>query len=99
MRRQAAIIEIRNKLAEANTVEQSGSLTAAAILYEDAQKGIESNGLTANGIGVERAGALEGLPQPCWRQSDIASMTSGAGWVVALLSRLSDIERGRYRGR
>ena len=41
VRRQAASIELRNKLAEANTVEQSGSLTAAAILYEEAQKGVE----------------------------------------------------------
>ncbi|MEE2948274.1 MAG: hypothetical protein VX392_08135, partial [Verrucomicrobiota bacterium] len=61
VRRQAAIIEIRNKLAEANTVEQSGSLTAAAILYEDAQKGIESIGANANGIDAERAGVVEGL--------------------------------------
>ena len=61
VRRQAAIIELRNKLAEANTVEQSGSLTAAAILYEEAQKGVESIGLNANGIDAERAATLEGL--------------------------------------
>ena len=37
VRRQAAIIELRNKLAEAKTVEQGGNLIAAAILYEAAQ--------------------------------------------------------------
>ena len=39
VRRQAAIIELRNKLKEAGTVEQSGNNVAAAILYEEAQNG------------------------------------------------------------
>ena len=33
VRRQAAIIELRNHLAQANSVEQSGDLNQAAILY------------------------------------------------------------------
>ena len=42
VRRQAAIIELRNKLTEAKTVEQSGNTSAAAILYEAAQKQVET---------------------------------------------------------
>ena len=45
VRRQAAIIELRNKLKEAGTVEQSGNNVAAAILYEEAQKRVESIGI------------------------------------------------------
>ncbi|SVC97520.1 uncharacterized protein METZ01_LOCUS350374, partial [marine metagenome] len=61
VRRQAAIIELRNKLAEAKTVENTGNLLAAAILYEEAQKGVESIGINASGIDAERAASLEGL--------------------------------------
>ncbi|HJO08769.1 MAG TPA: hypothetical protein QGH16_02895, partial [Verrucomicrobiota bacterium] len=61
VRRQAAIIELRNKLAEANTVEQSGNTTAAAILFEAAQQQVESIGVGAKGIDVESAATVEGL--------------------------------------
>jgi len=61
VRRQAAIIELRNKLDEASTVENTGNLLAAAILYEEAQKGVESIGINASGIDAERAASLEGL--------------------------------------
>ena len=61
VRRQAAIIELRNHLAQANSVEQSGDLNQAAILYEAAQKEVDSIGVNATGIEAERAGALEGL--------------------------------------
>ncbi len=61
VRRQAAIIELRNKLTEAKTVEQSGNTSAAAILYEAAQKQVESIGVGAKGIDVESAATIEGL--------------------------------------
>ena len=61
VRRQAAIIELRNKLAEAKTVEQGGNLIAAAILYEGAQTEVESIGVSAKGIDAESAATLEGL--------------------------------------
>ena len=61
VRRQAAIIELRNKLAEAKTVENTGNLLAAAILYEEAQKGVESIGAGAKGIDAESAASVEGL--------------------------------------
>ncbi|MFT6562010.1 MAG: hypothetical protein ACJAX6_000386, partial [Limisphaerales bacterium] len=61
VRRQAAIIELRNKLAEAKTVEQGGNLIAAAILYEAAQIEVESIGVSAKGIDAESASTLEGL--------------------------------------
>ena len=61
VRRQAAIIELRNKLAEAKTVENTGNLLAAAILYEEAQKGVESIGAGAKGIDAESAATVEGL--------------------------------------
>ena len=61
VRRQAAIIELRNKLAEAKTVEQGGNLIAAAILYEAAQTKVESIGVSARGIDAESAATLEGL--------------------------------------
>ena len=61
VRRQAAIIELRNHLAQANSVEQSGDLNQAAILYEAAQKEVDSIGANATGIEAERAGTLEGL--------------------------------------
>ena len=61
VRRQAAIIELQNKLKEAGTVEQSGSLIAAAILYEEAQIRVESIGVGAKGIDAESAATIEGL--------------------------------------
>ena len=61
VRRQAAIIELRNKLKEAGTVEQSGSLIAASILYEEAQIRVESIGVGAKGIDAESAATIEGL--------------------------------------
>ena len=61
VRRQAAIIELRNKLKEAGTVEQSGNNVAAAILYEEAQKRVESIGIGAKGIDAESAATIEGL--------------------------------------
>ena len=61
VRRQAAIIELRNKLDEASTVENTGNLLAAAILYEEAQKGVESIGAGAKGIDAESAASVEGL--------------------------------------
>ena len=61
VRRQAAIIELRNKLKEAGTVEQSGNIVAAAILYEEAQKRVESIGVEAKGIDAESAATIEGL--------------------------------------
>ena len=61
VRRQAAIIELRNKLAEAKTVEATGNLVAAAILYEAAQTGVDSIGVSAKGIDAESAAAVEGL--------------------------------------
>ncbi|SVB09216.1 uncharacterized protein METZ01_LOCUS162070, partial [marine metagenome] len=61
VRRQAAIIELRNKLKEAGTVEQSGNIVAAAILYEEAQKRVESIGVGAKGIDAESAATIEGL--------------------------------------
>ena len=61
VRRQAAIIELRNKLAEAKTVEQGGNLIAAAVLYEAAQTKVESIGVSAKGIDAESAATLEGM--------------------------------------
>ena len=61
VRRQAAIIELRNKLVEAKTVEQGGNLIAAAILYEAAQTEVESIGVSAKGIDAESAATLEGM--------------------------------------
>ena len=61
VRRQAAIIELRNKLKEAGTVEQSGNNVAAAILYEEAQKRVASIGIGAKGIDAESAATIEGL--------------------------------------
>ena len=61
VRRQAAIIELRNKLDEARNVENSDNLLAASILYEHAQQRVESIGLGAKGIEAESAATLEGL--------------------------------------
>ena len=61
VRRQAAIIELRNKLDEARNVENSDNLLAASILYEHAQQRVESSGLGAKGIEAESAATLEGL--------------------------------------
>ena len=43
------------------TVENTGNLLAAAILYEQAQKGVESIGAGAKGIDAESAATVEGL--------------------------------------
>ena len=61
IRRQGEIQQLGKLLEQAKTVEATGNLLAASKLYEEAQKKVESVGLGAKGIDVERAATLEGL--------------------------------------
>ena len=61
IRRQGEIQQLGKLLEQAKTVESTGNLLAASKLYEEAQKKVESVGLGAKGIDVERAATLEGL--------------------------------------
>ena len=61
IRRQGEIQQLGKLLEQAKTVEASGNLLAASKHYEEAQNKVESVGLGAKGIDVERAATLEGL--------------------------------------
>ena len=61
IRRQGEIQQLGKLLEQAKTVESTGNLLAASKLYEEAQNKVESVGLGAKGIDVERAATLEGL--------------------------------------
>ena len=61
VRRQGEIQQLGKLLQQAKTVEASGNLLAASKLYEAAQGKVESVGISAKGIDVERAAAIEGL--------------------------------------
>ena len=61
IRRQGEIQQLGKLLEQAKAVEAAGNLLAASKLYEEAQKKVESVGLSAKGIDVERAASLEGL--------------------------------------
>ncbi|MEC7882477.1 MAG: hypothetical protein VYB35_06175, partial [Verrucomicrobiota bacterium] len=61
VRRQGEIQQLGKLLQQAETVEASGNLLDASKLYEAAQGKVESVGINAKGIEVERAAAIEGL--------------------------------------
>ena len=61
VRRQGEIQQLGKLLQQAKTVESTGNLLAASKLYEAAQGKVESVGINAKGIDVERAAAMEGL--------------------------------------
>ena len=61
VRRQGEIQQLSKLLDQAKTVEVAGNLLAASKLYEAAQGKVESVGVNAKGIDVERAAAIEGL--------------------------------------
>ena len=61
VRRQGEIQQLSKLLDQAKTVEVAGNLLAASKLYEAAQGKVESVGVNAKGIDVQRAAAIEGL--------------------------------------